>query len=458
MSWLDLVLKRAPDRKPEDEPLAPVYIMAGQPVRFLSTEAIGTSEAAFRKCPQLFRITNFISATVQSVPWYCEPDENTVAMDRAGPSAIKAINEVLKNPNENYTAPQMRYWIALNLMLYGRAHFKVGIGAAGYPNGIYPLAAKYTRGLPNNRGSIDGYEYGLGSENSTKWPTRRMAEKRNPTIPYASEISFPTITGMVEYNKQPAAIECLATPLALVTALMRRALDAAEGHPNIKYVITAEKTLTKAQKDALHKYLEESRPGEDNSGNVLFLYNTDIKVHPLDNKLGDIHSKIPLDDMTRQIAGVFGVPIPLLGLGSSDAAKFTGNYAESRLAFYQDTILPTYLVPIAAGMTNAICPPGACIKFDLDAVPALWQGRADLGKTLSLVTCLTTNEKRAVLDFPPTDDIPAIMPAVALPNVGAPAPPSADDSPDDPAATDPTLPDSGKSQSQIIDLPMRSRL
>ena len=68
---------------------------------------------------------------------------------------------------------------------------------------------------------------------------------------------------------------------------------------------------------------------------MLFLYNTDIKVHKLDNELGDIHSKLPLDDMTRQIAGVFGVPVPLLGLGSSDAAKFTGNYAESRLASYR---------------------------------------------------------------------------------------------------------------------------
>ena len=254
-------------------------------------------------------------------------------MDRAGPSAVKAINDLLKSPNDTYTAPQLRYWIALNLMLYGRAHFKVGKSSTGNPNGIYPLAAKFTRGLPNNRGSVDGYEYGLGSQTTTTWPTRRVAEKTNNNTAYAAEISFPTLTGMVEYNKQPAAIESLSVPLALVTALMQRALDAASGHPNIKYVITAEKTLTKAQKDALHKYLEEAGPGEENSGNVLFLYNTDIKVHMLDNKLGDIHSKIPLDDMTRQIAGVFGVPVPLLGLGSSDAAKFTGNYAESRLAY-----------------------------------------------------------------------------------------------------------------------------
>ena len=111
---------------------------------------------------------------------------------------------------------------------------------------------------------------------------------------------------------------------------MQRALDTASGHPNVKYVITAEKTLTKQQKEALHKHLEEAGPGGENSGNVLFLYNTDVKVHKLDNKLADIHSKSRLDDMTRQIAGVFGVPVALLGLGSADAAKYASNYVESR--------------------------------------------------------------------------------------------------------------------------------
>ena len=61
--------------------------------------------------------------------------------------------------------------------------------------------------------------------------------------------------------------------------------------------------------------------------------------------------------------------------------------------------MPCYLVPIAAGMTQSICPPGARIMFDLDAVPALWEGRANLGKTLSVVTFLSNNEKREVLGF-----------------------------------------------------------
>jgi phage portal protein BeeE len=421
---LDFLFKRAPDRPPKDEPESPVYVIQGQSVRFLSPAAIMTAETAQKKSPQLYRIVNFISSSVQSVPWFCEPDPDVVASERASPTTIKAINALLKSPNDTSTSQQLQYWIALNLMLYARAHFKVGISSTGQPNGIYPLAARHMRGVLNGRGIVESYEYGTG-EQKTTFPTRRAAEKRGNNQAYAAEIAFPSLSGMVEYNSAPAAIESLAIPLGIITALMQRALDTANGHPNVKYIVTAEKTLTRQQRETLTKYLQESTAGEEHSGEVIFLYNTDIKVHKLDNDLGDIHSKLPLDDMTRQIAGVFGVPVALLGLGSADAAKYASNYVESRLSFWQDTVVPSYLSPIAAGMTQAICPYGARVSFDLDAVPALWQGRAILGVQLSKVNFLTTTEKRAILGFEPTDKLPEVM-TTPLPG------PQADDSSTDP--------------------------
>ncbi|MBO4228437.1 phage portal protein [Bradyrhizobium neotropicale] len=412
MSFLDIFRKKAPERPASDEPVSPIYVMSGQAVRFLSPAAVMSADVAQRKSSQLYRITNFVAASVQSVPWYCEPDPNVIAAERAGASKIKAINDLLKSPNDTFTSQQFQYWLTINLMLYARAHFKVGVGSTGTPNGLYPLAAKYMKGVLNSRGTVETYEYGQG-ENKATLPTRRTAERRGGNQAYAAEISFPSLSGLVEYNKEPAAIESIAMPIAIINCLMQRALDTASGHPNIKYVICSERTLTRQQKEALVKHLEESGPGEENSGSVLFIYNTDIKVHKLDNELGDIHSKIPLDDMTRQIAGVFGVPIPLLGLGSADAAKYASNYGESRLSFWQDTVVPCYLSPIAAGMTQAICPPGARVTFDLDSIPALWEGRAALGERLTKVNFLLTNEKRAILGFEPTTEIPAIAPAPA---------------------------------------------
>src|SRR5262245_48650932 len=73
MNWLPAIFtKRAPERSPQEEPFSPIYVVGGQPVRYLSQGAIKTAEEAQKKSPQLYRITNFIASAVQSVPWYCE--------------------------------------------------------------------------------------------------------------------------------------------------------------------------------------------------------------------------------------------------------------------------------------------------------------------------------------------------------------------------------------------------
>jgi phage portal protein BeeE len=398
--------KKAPKRDVADEPMSPIFTISGQPMRVISTAAVMTAEEAQRKCPQLYRVTHLVASSAQAVPWFCEADPNVQASERATPGAIKAISSMLKSPNDNFTPENMRYWMTLNLMMYSRVHFKVGIGTAGLPNAIYPLATKYMKGVPNSRGVIDTYVYGEGTPQEQKYPSKRKAA---PGESYAAEISFPSLSGLVEYNKSPAAIESLIVPLAIITCLMQRAYDTASGHPNIKYVVTSDKTLTKQQVEALKAHLESAGPGEDGSGTVLFLYNTKIEVHTLDNKLSDIHSKIPLDDMTRIIAGVFGVPVALLGLSNADSAKYSNNYQQSRLALWQDTVVPTYISPIAAGLSACLCPYGARISFDYDAIPALWEGRAQLGQTLSHVNFLTTNEKREILGFEEDNTLPSLI-------------------------------------------------
>src|SRR6187397_2597979 len=162
MGFGDWFTKKKPDREDSDEPNSPIYIMGGQSVRFLSSKAIATADVAQRESPQLYRITNFIASSVQSVPWFCEADPNTQVSEQAAPGKIKAINELLKSPNDTYTSQQMQYWLALNLMLYARAHFKVGVGTNNVANGLYPLAAKHVRGVLNQRGVVDKYEYGYG--------------------------------------------------------------------------------------------------------------------------------------------------------------------------------------------------------------------------------------------------------------------------------------------------------
>ena len=113
--------------------------------------------------------------------------------------------------------------------------------------------------------------------------------------------------------------------------------------------------------------------------------------------------------MVRIIAGVFGVPVALLGLSNADSAKYSNNYEQSRLALWQDTIVPSYIAPMAAGLSSCLCPYGAKVFFNYDAIPALWEGRAKLGQTLSHVNFLTTNEKREILEFEEDNTLPSLI-------------------------------------------------
>ncbi|RPI47211.1 MAG: hypothetical protein EHM67_00080, partial [Hyphomicrobiaceae bacterium] len=97
MGLIEFFTKRKPERTDIEEPNSPIFIMGGQSVRFLSTQAIVTADVAQRESPQLYRITKFIASSVQSVPWYCEEDPEVNASERLGASKIKALNDLLKS-------------------------------------------------------------------------------------------------------------------------------------------------------------------------------------------------------------------------------------------------------------------------------------------------------------------------------------------------------------------------
>jgi phage portal protein BeeE len=396
-----LSLKAAPKREVSDQPRTPMQFWRSPGLPIVSYEEAVSAEAALRH-PVIFRIVNKIAVSVQSVRWYVEEDRSLTVKEQAGPATLKALTAVLNAPNDDMTADQLRYWLALNYALYARAPLKIGVGSQGTVNGIYPLETKHVRAVVNERGSIDHYLYGHGQENSQKFKTRRRAERENTVSSgYACEIVTPNLAGSFDTGSSVSPLASVALAAQVIRLLLQRAVDTASGHPNTKYVIGAEKTLTNAQKSALTKEVTGSETGGENSGGVLFVYNTKLDVHKLDNDLKDIHSKIPVDDMSRLIAGAFGVPVALLGLGAADAAKFAGNYSEARQSFWEDTIIPAYLSPIASGLTAAVCPPGAVVRFDYDTIPALSDVRIARGEGLTKVDFLTEDEKRELVDYGP---------------------------------------------------------
>lgn len=392
MGLLDIFKAALPARKPAAEPRSAMWLPGTNTPLVAYAESIA-AEAGLAH-PVVFRCLQKIGEAVQGVNWYCEPDETLPASRRPSATQVDEINQLLKSPHDSLTADQWRFWAAMVFAVYAKIPFVVG-SLDGKANALYPLQADQVRIKRNNRGSITAYSYGpVGSD--VDYPVRRDANGKS----YAFEISRPGLTGTTDDKGRPRPLGAIGMPAQIISLLLQRAVDTASGHPNTKYLLSTDKPVTHAQRTELASLLQEMKAGEVESGNALLLEGVDIKVAELDNDLGDIHSKVPLDDMARMIAGSLGVPIPLLGLGASDAAKFTGNYSEARRSFWEETIIPGYLTPLSSGLTAAICPPGAVIRFDLDTIEALQDSRVIRGEKVAKIDFLTDDEKRDLMGYP----------------------------------------------------------
>lgn len=400
MGFFDNIFQKAkPVRSEATQPVSPLGSWSIQRRQTVSYQEAIAAEAAL-KHPVVFRCLNKIASAGASVNWYAEPDTDLAPADRSKAKVIKDLNSLLQSPSDVWTRWQLVYWMTINYACYGRIPFKVGVSAVEphAATGIYPLTARFVTAQRDARGLVVAYKYGDGGSNDSQnsLPTRNKAAKG---AAYAAEIVRPNLDGTFESQNNIHPLGAIGLPADVVKMLLQRAADTAAGHPNTKYIITAEKTLTNAQKKAVIERVENSAVEGENSGQVLFLFNTKIEVHKLDNDLSDIHAKMPLDDMARMIAGAFGIPVALLGLGAADAAKFAGNYGESRRSFWEDTMIPDYLEPIAVGLSAAICPYGARIRFDYDSIQALADVRITNAERLGKVTFLTRDEKREITRF-----------------------------------------------------------
>lgn len=362
--------------------------------------------------PVARRCIHKIGLACQDVKWYAIQDPNSKEV--ANKKTLRAIQDVLDSPNNSMTASQMRYWLGINKATYGRWGVKIGAKTTGGPNAIYPLAQRSLKTNFDTNGSISSYLYGDPGRGQTL-PTRGTVDPKYDgtfTQAFAYEYIVPDLEGVYSgatnlggtAKKNNSPLKAIGLPMQIVDLLLRRAADTASGHPNSKYIISGEKTLTSEEQDEIEEMVEERKVGAEESGSILFLANTSIHVDELENGMSDIHSKIPMDDMSRIIYANYGIPVALAGIGSSDAAKFAGNYEASRRSFYEDTIIPDYLGPIAEGLTFAICPPGVIITFDLDSISGLGDSRVNKAALLQPVTFLTLQEKRVMTGFPPTPE------------------------------------------------------
>lgn len=391
------------DRSEKDFPVQPtvMYLDGSVGVQVITFNDVMAAHLAMRH-PIVYRALDKIASSVQQISWFAMPDDSKRSKERAGTRAVAEVQELLDSPNGEMTPAMLRYWLALTYASYGRVPVKVGhkITGSRAANGIYPLEARYVDVFRNRRGIAERYEYGHTEEKEV-YPSRQAWERNRDSNGFIDQIWRPGLRGLQHRDDCNTPLNAINLPAQVIRELLQRAIKSAQGHPNIRYLVTCSKTLTDGQLKALRNHLntEHATRGEL-SGSIPILQNAaEIEIHKLDNDLSDIHTKMPSDDMARLIFGAFGIPIALAGVSSADSAKFASNYTESRKAFWQDTIIPVYVEPLFQGLTKMICPPGVIIAPDYDSVPALMTGRITSMQEADAVTFLTINEKRAMFGW-----------------------------------------------------------
>lgn len=401
--------KRVAGRTPADAPVHPEVITLRSGYSFALVrwnERIAANAAL--KHPIVYRALDKVCTAFSQIEWRAEVDPKApAATQRDKVTVIDRLNTMLFSPHDELSRSDLRYWMALNYACYSRVPGLIGMSAMNpdTPNAIYPLDAVHVDAVRNARGIVTEFKYGpVGSE--VTYPTK---DRAGPGNQFAFQIWKPGLKGIDSNTESPnSPLSAIGLPSQVVKALLLRAIATAEGHPNVRYLVTADATLNEAQKAALRDHLDTSGADDINAGDIPILNNVPgLQIHKLDNDLSDIHSKVPMDDMQRLIFGAFGIPIALAGIGASDAAKFTGNFDSSRASFYEDTIGPSYAVPIFAGLTRTLCPVGVRIAPVYDEIPVMRERRVQSMNNLDGVSFLTTNEKRDMFSLEQTTELPA---------------------------------------------------
>jgi HK97 family phage portal protein len=158
--------------------------------------------------------------------------------------------------------------------------------------------------------------------------------------------------------------------------------------------------ITNEQYARMRKDYEENYQGVQNTGKPMIIEGgltwTQMSLSPK-----DVDYSKGKEISATDIAMVYGVPGELLGLG----VKTFNNYREARLAFYEETVLPTMDSAMAA--VNRWLSPSfgekLYLDYDRDDIEILQWKREQRYTSLGTSNFLTQNEKREAVGYAPSE-------------------------------------------------------
>lgn len=373
--------RRAPERK--ESAAAQVLVMTpGQPV-WSPRNYEAFSREAYSKNVVAYQCINRISEAVASVRLgiyrgETELNEHPLAALLRRPNPLQSYGD--------YVRAKVGF-----LLLAGNGYEeRVTIG--GKPRELYQLRPDRMKIIPSSNGVPSGYEYSVNQQKVTfPMDPRTLAcdvrhlKMFNPLHDWY---------GMSPIEAGAYAIDQNTEAMKHMQALLQNS-----ARPSGALTVKDGQTLADEQFNRLKTQIEEQYSGSANAGRPMLLEGgldwKQMGLSPTD--MGIIETKYA---SARDIALAFGVPPLLLGIKGDNTFA---NYAEARLAFWEDTVLPLLEMILTDWNTWLAQPFGVEVRADVDAIPAIAEKRLQLWKMADASTDLTINERRQIKGYGPVD-------------------------------------------------------
>lgn len=185
--------------------------------------------------------------------------------------------------------------------------------------------------------------------------------------------------------------------------------------------------LTQEQYDRMKKEFDAAYVGAMNNGRPLILEGglewKQVSLTPREMEFLEGRKM-----SSTELAMVYGVPPEMLGLGQ----KTYQNYAEARMAFYEETVLPCmdkFKDEFNRDLVPSFGDDSLCLEYDKDDIEALAPKREKVYSTVQNANWLTQNEKRVQTGFDEVDgmDVFVIGSQIIDPNAEDETDPNAED-------------------------------
>ena len=297
--------------------------------------------------------------------------------------------DLLNRPNPQMSGREyIEAWASFLLIAGNSYEERFDVGSD--PRELYILRPDRMRPIPSKDGLVSGYEYSGPNGQKRRWNVDALGGD----YPVWHTKLFNPLDDWIGQSPMEAgaySIDQHNEAMAWMQGLLQNS-----ARPSGALVYAGDSTLPDDEYQRLKVQIEEQYSGARNAGRPMLLEGglswQQMGLNPSD--MGIAESK---NGAARDVALAFGVPAMLLGIPGDNTYA---NYAEARLAFWEDSVIPLIGRFIDEHNAWLADEQGVEIRANLDSIPAIADKRKAMWDMADRSTDLTINESRELKGYP----------------------------------------------------------